>query len=197
MYLSYKLQVISYNRSMKLVVGLGNPGEKYAKTRHNAGFMFVDFLYKNSEVIKPWKFDKYSNAEISEIELHATRYTLHVILAKPQTFMNRSGETVKKLMKNEELRIATQNVFVAHDDLDIKLGEFKVSLGKGPKLHNGISSIEEVWKTKEFWRIRIGVDNRSEPISGETYVLQNFHTDELSFIYNIFPVVKNQILLQK
>lgn len=176
---------------MKLIIGLGNPGDEYKLTRHNAGFLFVDYLYENNEVIKHWKFDKYSNAEISEVTLHDTRYTLHVILAKPQTFMNRSGETVTKMaIKN---LLSPADVYIAHDDLDIKLGEFKISLGKGPKLHNGISSIETIWKTKEFWRIRIGVENRTVPISGETYVLSNFQKEEIKLLQESFKVISHDI----
>lgn len=165
---------------MKLLIGLGNPSDKYVLTRHNAGFMFVDYVYEHNEIIKPWKFDKYVNAEVAEI----SRNNKTIILAKPQTFMNRSGETAVKLIIRNT--ISPADVYVAHDDLDIKLGEYKVSLGKGPKLHNGISSIEELWKTKEFWRIRIGVDNRTEPIPGETFVLSNFSKEDLSLLDNTF-----------
>lgn len=172
---------------MKLIVGLGNPGEKYALTRHNAGFLFVDYVYdKSNEVIKPWKFDKYANAEIAEIELNNTE----ILLAKPQTFMNRSGETATKLAINHSF--LPSDVYVAHDDLDIKLGEFKISLGKGPKLHNGIKSIEEIWKTKEFWRIRLGVDNRTESISGESYVLASFAKEEIVLLDNTFKLMLEQ-----
>lgn len=172
---------------MKLLIGLGNPGDKYTLTRHNAGFMFVDYLYDHNEISKPWKFDKYVNAEVAQIQLDTTE----VLLAKPQTFMNRSGETAVKLVIRNT--ISPNDVYIAHDDLDIKLGEFKVSLGKGPKLHNGISSIEEMWKTKEFWRIRIGVENRTEPIPGETFVLSNFVKEELSLLDNTFKEIVNSV----
>lgn len=174
---------------MKLLIGLGNPGEKYMLTRHNAGFMFLDYMYTHNEIIKPWKFDKYVNAEVAEISMNKTE----IILAKPQTFMNRSGETAVKLIIRNS--ISPADVYVAHDDLDIKLGEFKVSLGKGPKLHNGISSIEDMWKTKEFWRIRIGVENRTEPIPGETFVLSNFSSDDLSLLDKTFFSMANTIQL--
>lgn len=174
---------------MKLIIGLGNPGDKYILTRHNAGFLFVEDLYKKNEVIKPWKFDKYVNAEVAEISVNDKK----LILAKPQTFMNRSGETVTKMaIKN---LLSPTDLFVAHDDLDFKLGEFKISLGKGPKLHNGTKSIEKIWKTKEFWRIRIGVDNRTEPIPGEDYVLQNFLTDELTRLQNIFSDISERLVI--
>ena len=172
---------------MKLLIGLGNPGDKYVLTRHNAGFIFLDYMYDHNEIIKPWKFDKYVNAKVAEI----SRNNKTIMLAKPQTFMNRSGETAVKLIIRNT--ISPADVYVAHDDLDIKLGEFKVSLGKGPKLHNGISSIEDMWKTKEFWRIRIGVENRTEPIPGETFVLSNFSSGDLSLLDKTFFSMANNI----
>ncbi|HRN71267.1 MAG TPA: aminoacyl-tRNA hydrolase, partial [Candidatus Woesebacteria bacterium] len=90
--------------------------------------------------------------------------------------------------------LSPNEVYVAHDDLDIKLGEWKISLGKGPKLHNGITSIETVWKTKEFWRIRIGIENRTEPIAGESYVLQNFYHDEINILQESFKTISTDIL---
>lgn len=173
---------------MKLIIGLGNPGEKYMLTRHNAGFLFVDYLYDQAEIVKPWKFDKYANAELAEVTVGNNQITL----VKPQTFMNRSGESVTKLAIRYS--ISPSDTFVAHDDLDIKLGDHKISLGKGPKLHNGVSSIESLWKTKEFWRIRIGVDNRTDPIPGETYVLQNFLSTEIKSLRNVFSSIENNVI---
>jgi PTH1 family peptidyl-tRNA hydrolase len=170
---------------MKLIVGLGNPGSEYAKTRHNAGFMFVDYVYDHNEVIKSWKFDKYSNSELAVVIFQNEE----TILVKPQTFMNKSGHSVVKLAIT--YKIQPTDCFIAHDDLDFKLGDFKISLGKGPKLHNGITSIEELWKTKNFWRIRIGVDNRNEPIPGDTYVLRSFDVEELSSLYSVFQEILN------
>lgn len=172
---------------MKLIVGLGNPSEEYAKTRHNAGFMFIDYLYSQSEIVKPWKFDRYANSDISQVMLQGYSHKLQAILAKPQTFMNKSGITVVHLAIKHQIQ--PSDCYIAHDDLDIKLGEFKISLGKGPKLHNGTKSIEELWKTKEFWRIRIGVDSRTESIPGETYVLQNFRKEEFEILNSSFPTI--------
>lgn len=139
---------------MKLLVGLGNPGEKYQNNRHNVGFMFADFM-KDSEVVKREKW----------------------IILKPQSYMNRSGEEVSRAA--HFYKIDPENIFVAHDDLDIPLGKFKIQKGTGPKLHNGISSIEKLLGEKDFWRVRIGVENRGENrVSGESYVLQNFTPEE-------------------
>lgn len=174
---------MNYNYPMKLLVGLGNPGDKYIQTRHNVGFMFLDFMYEKSEVTKPWKFDKYMNAEIAQVTYKDTDF----LLAKPQTFMNRSGETIKQLTTHYNLQ--PNDCYIAHDDLDFKLGDFKISLGKGPKLHNGITSIENMLRTKDFFRIRIGIDNRTAPIPGETYVLSNFTQEELRNLQDVFSSI--------
>lgn len=97
--------------------------------------------------------------------------------------MNESGEFVKKL--TTDYRLQTTDLYVVHDDLDIPLGSYKIQFGRGPKDHNGILSIEDKLGTKDFWRVRVGVDNRpfdNKPM-GEEYVLQNF-TDEEREILN-------------
>lgn len=184
---------------MLLIAGLGNPGEKYKKTRHNVGFMFVDYmvtLFNGKQSVSSFKFDKYVNAEMAKINLQTTSYQLPSLLAKPQTYMNRSGESIKKLITNYELPIA--NIVVAHDDLDIELGKFKIQLGIGPKKHNGISSIEQHLHTQNFIRIRIGVDNRKgdRTLSGEDYVLQKFSLEEYSVLETTFVELYNQLLTQ-
>jgi PTH1 family peptidyl-tRNA hydrolase len=149
---------------MKLVVGLGNPGEKYKNTRHNVGFLLVEKLAQGS-----WKLSRSSAALFSWVELNGRK----VELAKPQCFMNRSGVTVKKIIKQHP-GLQPQDIYIAHDDLDIKLGEFKLVFGKGPKVHNGLRSIYEQLGTKDFWHLRLGVDNRQKTGfkgTGEDYVL--------------------------
>jgi PTH1 family peptidyl-tRNA hydrolase len=103
--------------------------------------------------------------------------------------MNQSGIFIKKLVRNLKLEIS--NLIVAHDDLDIPLGKFKIQKGTGPQLHNGIESVENSLKAKDFWRIRIGVDARTKEnwIDGETYVLQNFKQEELQIIQSVFPEI--------
>lgn len=100
------------------------------------------------------------------------------MLKKSQVFMNESGAYVKKLV--EQNRAKSSDLWVIHDDLDIPLGSYKIQKGKGPKLHNGVNSIERELGTDEFWRARVGVDKRSPEsrISGEEYVLQDFTQEE-------------------
>ncbi len=192
---------------MILIAGLGNPGKKYARNRHNAGFMFVDYIATllhgsidnnrtMEQSVNQFRYDKFTNAEITNSQL--TTHNLQptpILLGKPQTFMNRSGESIRKIITNYELRI--DNVFIAHDDLDIELGKFKIQLGVGPKKHNGIASIEQHLHTPDFWRIRIGVDNRGgdRALTGEEYVLQDFLPDETTTLQNSFPTIMNNISL--
>jgi PTH1 family peptidyl-tRNA hydrolase len=172
---------------MFLIVGLGNPGEKYQNNRHNVGFMFADYLSRQLHL--SLKDDKYIQAEAAKSRLNDK----DVVVAKPQTFMNRSGEAVNKIMKN--LKIDVSSMIVVHDDLDIPLGKFKIQKGTGPELHKGIESIEKIVKSSDFWRIRIGVDNRppQNRIPGEAYVLQNFTSQEKETVVKIFPQINNRL----
>lgn len=152
---------------MRLIVGLGNPGEKYKNNRHNVGFMFVDFLSKN--------------------------LPQGLIIKKSESFMNDSGASVKKILRNSNIEI--ENLYIVHDDLDISLGEYKIQFAKGPKVHNGIASVERETGTSEFWRIRIGVDAREaeKRIPGEKYVLEDFSEAEMETLNSVFPKISNQL----
>ena len=173
--------------SMKLIVGLGNPGEKYKDNRHNVGFQFIDYLVQI--------LNKYKNISLKiQKMLHVTCYMFDdLILAKPQTFMNKSGISVAKLFQNYKLR--SENLFVVHDDLDIPLGKFKIQKGTGPMLHNGLASIENSIGTKDFWRIRIGVENRTKEnwVDGETYVLNDFLENEEKSLLQSFPDISKRL----
>lgn len=181
---------------MICIVGLGNPGEKYQNNRHNVGQMFVDYLFSEFTSLRvgEFKLDKYSNSKLSKLVINNKQ----IVLAKPMTFMNKSGEAVSKLILNFKFQIS--NLVVVHDDLDIPLGKFKIQKGTGPQLHNGIESIENHLKTKDFWRIRIGVDNRgttsperAKRVEGETYVLENFTDEETKIIHLLFPEIYKRL----
>lgn len=192
---------------MKLIVGLGNPGSRYRNSRHNVGFQFLDFIIGHSGGRRPieshkdpiaslqddrnfFRIDKYVEAEMAEVSVKNRR----IILAKPQTFMNESGRAVVKIMSNvpsTSLRAGASqmsNLYIVHDDLDLRLGTYKIQKGVGPKLHNGIESIEKALGTKDFWRVRVGVDSRDQDrrTPGEDYVLQNFTEEELDSIKEVF-----------
>ena len=182
-----------------LLVGLGNPDNQYQKNRHNAGFQFLDWLAKsrtNDELRKTnFQYDKYTRSEIMTVFLTANSYKLKAILAKPQTFMNQSGSAVKSCVARYTLHV-THDLIVVHDDLDMRLGSFKIQKGVGPKIHNGIDSIEKSLKTKDFWRIRIGIDNRDSDhrIPGEPYVLSDFTEEEMVILNQIFPTIQKRLI---
>jgi len=119
-----------------------------------------------------------------------------LIFVKPQTFMNASGIPVKNLAAFYKIKIS--DIWVLHDDLDIKLGDYKIQKGVGPKLHYGISSIEQNLGASDFWRARIGVDNREEVnrIPGEEYVLQNFSEEESPLLSKVIDQVVSELALQ-
>ncbi len=170
---------------MKVVVGLGNPGQKYVNTRHNVGFWVVERLAGDGE----WKTSKSTGALVSWIGED-------VELVKPQNFMNKSGVTVKGVFKKHPDKFKTtnlKNLWVVHDDLDIKLGEYKISFGKGPKEHNGLKSIYEQIGSREFWHVRIGIDNGEFRESGEGYVLSGFRHDEKELINQVVSKVAREL----
>lgn len=140
---------------MKAIVGLGNVGEKYARTRHNVGFMVIEKL---APLVKDKK---------------------EIILFKPDTMMNASGAAVNKLVEGKKIKLS--DLFIIHDDLDIRLGEYKIQRAKGPKVHKGVNSIESALGTSDFWRVRVGVDSRDPDnrTPGEEYVLQDFSDEEM------------------
>ena len=159
---------------MILIVGLGNPGKKYIDNRHNAGHMFADYAVNEKSCLR-----------INDLKI-----------LKTDCFMNQSGIFVKKFIENRKLKI--ENLFVVHDDLDIPLGKFHIQFAVGPQLHNGLESIEDHLHPKDFWRVRIGIDNRlaDKRIPGETYALQNFLPDEKKMLVTeIFPKIFLQLKL--
>ncbi len=162
-------------KNIRLIVGLGNVGDKFRKTRHNAGFIFLD-LFSEFDFKEEKKFE----AELVAIQMNKQK----TLLAKPTTLMNNSGRTVNKLIKY--FAITPDEILVVHDDLDIEIGESKLQFGKGPHGHNGILSIEQVLNTTKFWRLRLGIDNRTKDekknISGSDYVLGRFTTEEIKIL---------------
>ena len=171
---------------MKSIVGLGNPEEKHRNNRHNIGFMVVDQLAL-----------LLSDPEWSSVKKFQSLIIKHkglFVLIKPQAFMNNSGKAVKKLI--DQYKIESSDLWVIHDDLDITLGDYKIQKGKGPKLHKGIESIEEKLGKTDFWRVRIGIENRNagSKISGETYVLQDFTEEEVEVIAPTIVKISKEVL---
>jgi PTH1 family peptidyl-tRNA hydrolase len=170
---------------MKIIVGLGNPGKKFKKTRHNLGFIVVESLRSKFKNFSNWKKSKKFLSEISEGKIDEER----VILVKPQTFMNNSGKAVKSLIRNFLLNKAmaelSRHLFIIHDDIDIPIGKFKISIGRGSAGHKGVQSIINEIGTEEFVRFRIGIGTENNKAANnrtasnrKDFVLQRFSKKE-------------------
>ncbi len=149
---------------MKLIIGLGNPGEKFQKTRHNLGFAVLDTLENKSLPVKKsqqfWTLEKKFKAEIGNLEFGEQE----LLLVKPQTFMNLSGMAVS-LVKNY-YKVNPEDIIVIHDDLDLPLGKIKIRLGGAAAGHHGVENIIKELGTDQFIRIRLGIGNQKS-LSGE------------------------------
>lgn len=171
-----------------LIIGLGNPGEKYEKNRHNVGRMFAEWFATHlSQGNIAWKKD-------SSGSFFYCRVDDKNVFVYPNNFMNISGIAAGRSVKQFGIE-PDKELFVAHDDLDISLGSFKIDFAKGPKLHNGIDSVEEHLHTKNFFRIRIGVDARDPErrVPGETYVLQDFTDEEIKTLRESFVQIADRL----
>ena len=135
---------------MKTIVGLGNPGEEYKQTRHNAGRMVLEYFAKKND-FPDWK----ENSNLQSIVSLGMVGKEKITLILPETFMNNSGKAVKNL--------SAKNLIVLHDDIDLPLGKFKISFGRGSGGHKGVESVIRALKTKNFCRIRIGVSPKHKP----------------------------------
>jgi len=153
-----------------LVVGLGNPGPNYAKTRHNLGFMVADILA--GRIGSGFKVHKKSGAEVTTGRLGGRS----VVLAKPRVYMNESGRQVGPLAKFYS--VAPADVVILHDELDIEFGRIRLKLGGGEGGHNGLRSVAAALGTKDFQRVRIGVGRPPGRKDPAAYVLENFSAVE-------------------
>jgi PTH1 family peptidyl-tRNA hydrolase len=150
---------------MKLVVGLGNPGEKYKNTRHNLGFIIVEHFLKDFQNAKNtfWENSSKFKSDISQIEWQPRHGILEkVILAKPQTYMNNSGMAVKIIA--DFYKIPADNVWVIHDDIDLPLGSMKIRFGGASAGHHGVESIMKHLNTDRFFRFRMGTGIQKSPL---------------------------------
>jgi peptidyl-tRNA hydrolase, PTH1 family len=156
---------------MILIVGLGNPGKKYENTRHNVGFQVIDKVIADFN-LPSLVFKSNINAEISKGEINEKE----VIVMKPETFMNLSGNSVSKVV--QFYKIPLNEIIVIHDDIDILLGKIKIATNKGSGGHKGIESIIKSTGSKNFVRLRIGISPEKKPLNTEIFVLKKFKENE-------------------
>ncbi len=161
--------------SVKLIVGLGNPGREYEDTRHNAGFWFVDALARKLKInftIESKYFGEVAKTKLNDEDL---------FLLKPQTYMNLSGKSVQALASF--FKIAPGQILVVHDELDFKPGIAKLKQGGGNGGHNGLKDIDRVIG-KDYWRLRIGIGHPGDSSKVAGYVLNKPMLDESISIHN-------------
>lgn len=176
---------------MQFIFGLGNPGKKYVETRHNAGYMFLDHWLSQLVSSPSWKQQKKLKAELIKIN--------QKLFVKPTSFMNNSGEAVRAVVdyygQNLSKSDMEESVFVAHDDLDLELGSYKIQQGVGPQGHNGLLSIYQHLGTNQFWHIRIGVDDRlgDRSIPPQNYVLQKITQEKKKQLIQVFDRIINHL----
>ena len=155
---------------MRLVVGLGNPGARYARNRHNIGFMAVEAIARAHRTAG---FRNRFKGELAETSIGGER----VLLLKPQTFMNASGEAV--LAAASFYKIPPGDIVVIHDEIDLKPGKLRVKRGGGSAGHNGLRSIDALLGA-DYWRVRVGVGHPGVKELVQPYVLQNFAAEEIT-----------------
>lgn len=166
---------------MKLIVGLGNPGIKYKKTRHNIGFMIIDYYSKKNNLKLKEKFNGlYCETKINEEK---------VILLKPKSYMNNSGDVVKKYV--DYYNIETKNILVFYDDITFEVGTFKIKKDGSSAGHNGINDIILKLATKDIQRVRIGAGKNN--INLVNYVLGKIPKKDMCKINGIIPILSQII----
>ena len=177
---------------MYLIVGLGNPGKTYEKTRHNVGFIILNSLQeKLAEYgISKWELSKKFNAEICGVTINNQK----IVLAKPMTFMNDSGMAVQLL--SHFYKLTPQDLIVIHDDKDLPLGEIKIQTDRGDAGHNGIKSIIEHLGTKNFQRVRVGIASENPKRMSDTakFVLDKFAFSERKQVNEIIEQATEEII---
>ena len=159
---------------MKLIVGLGNPGSEYENTRHNIGYMFLNYITNNHEFT--------INKKFKAMEYEANINGEKVLFIKPITFMNLSGEAVIKYVNFYKLN--KDDILVIQDDLDMETGKYKLLFNRGDGGHNGIKNIILNLGSREFLRLKIGISKAN--IDTKDYVLGKFNNEEIKILHNTF-----------
>ena len=164
---------------MKLIVGLGNPGKEYENTRHNIGFMALDKLSQSLNInIDKNKFDGLYGEKIINDE--------KILFLKPQTYMNLSGEVVRKYV--DFFKIKIEDILIINDDLDLPLGKIKIKFQGSCGGHNGLRNIEQHLSTDKYKRIKIGISN-NKLFDTKDYVLSKFNKEELEILNKTIDII--------
>ena len=168
---------------MFLFIGLGNKGSKYRNNRHNIGFLFIDYMVKKYNLLK-------TNNKLRCSLYKGNILNNDILLSKPKTMMNLSGESVV-LVKNF-YKIRQENIFVFHDELDLTIGKIKFKFGGGSAGHNGIKNIDK-HIGNEYYRIRIGINNKNTYSEVNKFVLSDFKNDEKILLDNKINLIDKNL----
>ncbi len=163
-------------QKIRMIAGLGNPGEEYAQTRHNAGFKAIDELARQANVTY-WK--NQAGAEVASIKVNDTEAEggkREVILVKPQSYMNMSGGPISKLCA--QYKVSVEELLVIHDELDIPAGDVRIKVGGGHAGHNGLRSIIDKMGSRDFSRVRVGIGNPPGRMPVADFVLKQLRSRE-------------------
>lgn len=168
---------------MKLIVGLGNPGKEYENTRHNIGFMMIDYILKELNITN-------GKEKMGGISYETNINGEKVMFLKPQEYINLSGNVINKYMQFYKIDI--KDLFIIHDDLDLEVGKFKLRGKGGSGGHNGLKNIESHLKTKDYYRMKIGISNNKN-IDTKDYVLGHLNKEEKENLNKIIELGPNII----
>ena len=160
---------------MYLIVGLGNPEEEYARTRHNMGFDVINKLSENLNI-------KVNKNKFNSLYGTGTVGSEKIILLKPQTYMNLSGESIIQFVNFYKLDL--NNIIIIYDDIDVEIGKFKIRKKGSGGTHNGMKSVVDNLKSQDFARIRVGAGKPEENMDLATFVLKTLNDDEMKKTYN-------------
>lgn len=178
---------------MKLIVGLGNPGEQYLDTRHNLGFSVLEHFLKDNTSLRDsrWELSEKVKSQIFIYEWQPKNgKSIKILLAKPQSYMNNSGMAVKSLI--DFYKVDPSDLWVVHDDLDLPLGKLKIRFAGAGAGHHGVENIIDTLKTDKFWRFRLGIGNsrhvksRLDGESVEKIVSRRYLGDASDFVLGSF-----------
>ena len=171
---------------MFMLVGLGNPGDQYKNNRHNAGFMVIDAIASRFNFPA---FRSKFQGQMSEGTIDGQK----IVLLKPQTYMNLSGQSVVAAAKF--FKLTPDKIYVFHDELDIESGKVRVKIGGGNAGHNGLKSIQAHLNTADFWRVRLGIAHPGDKGRVHNHVLGDFSKEEQKWLETLLDACSNHVAL--
>ena len=171
---------------MKLITALGNPGDKYSKTRHNIGFMVADELAKKYNF--NFKYESKFKADIAKVNIEGQS----VLICKPQTFMNLSGEAVRPIL--DYYKLTSEDLFLIYDDISLELGKMRFRSKGSDGGHNGVKSVILHTKSDKFDRLKVGIGPQPSFLKSEVFVLANFPKESEEILNNSIAQATNAIV---